>query len=258
MPTPQQQAQASAFQSLHQPGEPIVLTNAWDAGSAAAVAQGGASAIATGSASVAMARGYTDGEELPFETLLSVLGEITRVIDLPVSADIETGFAEDLDQLAKNIALVIKTGIVGINFEDQMIASGAIRPLDDQVRRIEVIRGESDRLGLDLFINARTDLFLQEPDQAQHAALISEAKERLMAYRAAGASGGFVPGLMDDDLIRDICGSVDMPINVLIMGDDTQRAHYASLGVARISAGPAPYRRAMAALEAETRRALSS
>ncbi|MEM6913166.1 MAG: isocitrate lyase/phosphoenolpyruvate mutase family protein [Pseudomonadota bacterium] len=258
MTTPQHQTKAAAFHSLHKPGDPLVLTNAWDAGSAAAVVKAGAMAVATGSASVAMAHGYDDGEKLPFGTLLSVLTDITQATDLPVSADFETGFAENHDQLRANVEKVVKTGIVGINFEDQMIETGEMRTLEDQVQRLQVIRAESNRLGLDLYINARTDLFLLETDQDRHAALVPEAKERLLAYRAAGAHGAFVPGLMRDDLIGDVCAAIDMPVNVLVMGEAVRRSHYASLGVARISAGPAPYRRAMAALEAETRRALSS
>lgn len=131
-----QQDRAAAFHTLHRPGDPLVLTNIWDAGSARAVAQAGAKALATGSASVAMARGYQDGELIPLTTLLAVLQEITRVTDLPVTADFETGFAEDLDDLAHNVAVLVETGVVGINFEDQVITTGALRLIKEQTRRI--------------------------------------------------------------------------------------------------------------------------
>ncbi|MEO1658758.1 MAG: isocitrate lyase/phosphoenolpyruvate mutase family protein [Pseudomonadota bacterium] len=256
MTTPDQHERAAAFKALHNPGDPLVLTNMWDAGSARAVAKAGAKALATGSASVAMARGYQDGELIPLTTLLSVVSEITRVTDLPVTADFETGFAEDLGELAENTAELIETGVVGINFEDQVITIGALRRVDDQVRRIETVRAESKRQDLDLFINARTDVFLQEPDQDRHASLVAEAKERLAAYKEAGASGFFVPGLSNGDLIAEICEGAALPINVMAMGDEVPRQHLGSLGVARISAGPAPYRRAMARLEEEARQAL--
>jgi len=253
-----QQDRAAAFHSLHRPGDPFVLTNIWDAGSARAVAKAGAKALATGSASVAMARGYQDGELIPLTTLVAVLQEITRVTDLPVTADFETGFAEDLDDLAHNIAVLVETGVVGINFEDQVITTGALRLIKEQARRIACVRKESTRQNIDLFINARTDLFLREPNQERHRDLLSEAKDRLAAYAEAGASGFFVPGLTDQDLIAEICSSAPLPVNVMAMGDDVERSKLASLGVARISAGPAPFRRAMKLLEEEAARALES
>ncbi|MEM0930354.1 MAG: isocitrate lyase/phosphoenolpyruvate mutase family protein [Pseudomonadota bacterium] len=258
MSSTDQPEKATAFKAFHVPGDPLVLTNIWDAGSAQAVTNAGAKALATGSASVAMARGFTDGEDIPLSTLLSVLAEITQATDLPVSADFETGFAEGVDGLVANIEQLIATGVVGINFEDQVIATGALRPIDEQVERISTVRAASQGQDLDLFINARTDVFLKEPDQDRHPGLVGEAKERLAAYTEAGASGAFVPGLSDHDLIADLCETLALPVNVMAMGDEVNRSRLAGLGVARISAGPAPYRRAMAGLEEEARRALAS
>lgn len=247
---------ADQFSALHHQRTPLVLTNIWDPGSAMAVQTAGAPAVATGSASVAEANGYQDGEDIPFELLVATTQHITQHIDVPLSVDIETGFASNLGALASNVGQLIEAGAVGINIEDQVIGQKDLRPIDEQVSRLQAIRQKAEAMHLSLFINARTDVFLREPDQAQHRELMSEALERATAFAAAGASGIFIPGLQHDELIAIFADSIDLPLNILVMDLPVDRSRYGALGVNRLSAGPGPFRRAMAHVADEAKAAL--
>ena len=250
-----QQDKAQRFAALHRKGTPLVLYNIWDAGSARAVAEAGAQAIATGSWSVAAAQGYDDGQALPLDALLHVAKQIVRTVDLPVSVDFEGGYAVAPEELAENIRRLIGTGVVGLNFEDQVVGGSGLHEVDQQVQRIAAIRQAAEAEGVALFINARTDLFLQSAaeDYAGHA---DAAVTRARAYAEAGASGFFVPGLADAGLIAQVCEAVDLPVNVMKSPNAPDRAALAACGVARISHGPFPYREAMARLEDAARAAL--
>lgn len=245
------QDKVNHFRALHQPGNPIVLYNIWDAGSAKAVADAGAHALATGSWSVAAAQGYSDGEVLPLDMLAQIAGRIVASVDLPLSVDFEGGYAVDADAVARNVAQIAAVGAVGINFEDQIVGAAGLHSQEVQVARIAAAK----RGGGGLFINARTDVFLQEPDHTRHAGLVAQAIARGQAYAAAGADGFFVPGLVDPALIGQICAAVDVPVNAMRMGD-LKIADLAAAGVARISHGPGPYRAAMAALTAQCKAAV--
>lgn len=252
-----QNDRAEAFAALHQPGDPVILFNIWDAGSAAAIAEAGASALATGSWSVAAAQGYEDGEDIPLDTLLDVARRITAKSDLPLTVDFETGFAEPLDALQDNIRRLIDTGAIGINFEDQIIGGEGLRSPDEQAGRIAAVRAAARDEGVSLFINARTDLFLKEGDSDRHGALIDDAIARAAVYAEAGASGLFVPGLADEALIARICGATALPVNVMMKPGVPSPARLAQLGTARISHGPFPYIEAMARLTERARAALT-
>ncbi len=238
---------ANAFAALHQPGKPLVLYNIWDAGSAAAVAKAGASALATGSWSVAAAQGYDDGEALPMEVLFQIAGRITATNELPLSVDFEGGYATDPDALALHIKRLLATGAVGLNFEDRVVGDKGLHDVDKQVARINAIRATADETGIPLYINARTDVFLQSKPE-QHADLMEEAMTRAAAYTEAGASGIFVPGLAAPELIREVCDKVSLPVNAMCLDTSADVTPMAALGVARISFGPAPYRTAMKTL----------
>ncbi|SOE17412.1 2-methylisocitrate lyase-like PEP mutase family enzyme [Hoeflea halophila] len=243
-----QSAKADEFATLHVPGQPLVLYNIWDAGSAAAIAEAGASAIATGSWSVAAAQGYSDGEQIPLELLLSISERIVHATDLPVTIDFEGGYARAPAQLAENVTRLIETGAVGINFEDQIVGADDLYAIAEQTDRIAAIRETAHSAGMPLFINARTDLFLKEKDALRHEGLVDSAIERAQSYEQAGASGFFIPGLSEPELIRRVCRAVSLPVNVLRPGTSPSRAELGALGVARISAGPAPYRSMIADL----------
>ncbi|MCR4266190.1 isocitrate lyase/phosphoenolpyruvate mutase family protein [Nitratireductor sp. ZSWI3] len=238
-----------AFAALHVKGDPLILYNVWDAGSAKAVAGGGAKALATGSWSVAAAHGYGDGEKIPLAVLTAVAERIAQTVDLPLSVDFEGAYATESQQAAENVARLLDAGAIGINFEDQIVGGDGLHAIADQAARIAAIRAMAERKGVALFINARTDLFLKESDRSRHAALLAEAKERARAYEEAGASGFFAPALVDEGLIGELCDATALPVNIMAMKDAPDAGRLGALGVARISHGPGPYRAAMARLQ---------
>lgn len=246
---------ARDFAELHTPGKPLILFNIWDAGTARAVADAGAAALATGSWSVAAAQGYADGEALPLDFLLRIVERITATCDLPLSVDFETGFSASADGLRDTVERLLASGAIGINFEDQIIGAG-LRDAHEQADRIGIVRETADRRDIPLFINARTDLFLRESDAGRHAGLLDEALERASLYAKAGASGIFLPGLADPDLIKTACEGIDLPVNIMMKPGVPDVSTLASLGVARISHGPFPYIEAMGALTEKARVAL--
>ncbi|MGP1396625.1 MAG: isocitrate lyase/PEP mutase family protein [Inquilinaceae bacterium] len=240
---------ARKFAELHVPGAPLTLYNIWDAGGAKAVAEAGAQAIATGSWSVAAAQGYADGEAIPLDFLLRIAARIVATVDLPVTVDFEGGYAEAPDDVAANVARLIASGVIGLNFEDRVVGGSGLHAVDAQSARVAAIRRAAKAENVPFFINARTDLFLKEKDRTRHGDLLAETRDRAAAYAEAGASGFFVPGLVDPDLIGAICAAVALPVNVMMLDGTPSPETLASLGVARISYGPRPYVEAVADLK---------
>ncbi|HYI39130.1 MAG TPA: isocitrate lyase/phosphoenolpyruvate mutase family protein [Allosphingosinicella sp.] len=237
---------ARAFAALHRPGDPVILYNAWDAGSAQAVAEAGAKAIATGSASVAAAHGFQDAEALPLELALASAARIVAAVELPVTVDFEGAYAVEPETGAANIGRLAETGAIGCNFEDQVIGGEGLHPVDAQAVRIKAARSA---VGSDFFINARTDLFLKTKAATHAPAAIDEAIARARAYAEAGASGFFVPGLVDLDQLAQICAASPLPVNFMAFPGAPEASAVAAAGVARISHGPFPYKLAMKALK---------
>lgn len=241
------------FSSLHTAGDPLVLFNIWDAGSAQAVAKSGAQAIATGSASVAMANGFADGENLPMEFALANASRIVDAVDLPVTVDFEGGYSGDPAEAARNVRRLSETGVIGCNFEDQMVGGEGLYPIAAQAERVAAVR---NAVGADFFINCRTDLFLKTPQESHDDAMADEAIERARAYAEAGASGFFVPMLGDLELLRRICAESPVPINFMTFPGCPSNADVAATGVARISHGPFPHVALMGKLEEMAREAI--
>lgn len=242
------------FAALHVPGDPFVLFNAWDAGSAEAVARAGASAIATGSASVAMANGLGDGEQVPIDLALANASRIVAAVDLPVSVDFEGAYAGDPAGVARNFRRLAETGAVGCNFEDQLVGGEGLYAIPAQAERIAAARAA---VGPDFFINARTDLFLKAPRDEHGEPMLEETIARANAYADAGASGFFVPMLGDVGMLRRLCAESPVPVNFMTFPDCPPNAEIAAAGVARISHGPFPYMALMAKLEDAARAALA-
>lgn len=227
MPTPQP-ANAPLFHRLHTEGL-LLLANVCDAGSARLIESLGAKAVATTSAGVAWSHGYADGNYLPVSVLVTTVEEITRVIRVPLSVDMEGGYSDHAEVVGENIARVIGAGAVGINLED-----GTGSP-DLLCAKIDAARRAGDRLGVNLFVNARTDTYLRGTIPPERR--VAETLARAERYRAAGASGIFVPGLVDAADIRAIATAVRLPLNVLARAGLPAAAELASLGVRRLSAG---------------------
>ena len=239
------------FAALHVPGDPVVLYNVWDVGSALAVAAGGAKALATGSHPVADANGFPDGEQVPIDFALANAARIIAAVGRPLSVDFEGSYSADPAQGAANVARLKATGAVGCNFEDQVIGGEGLHPLDLQVRRIAAIR---EAVGIDFFINARTDLLLKHKETDD--ALIGQAIERGKAFADAGASGFFVPRIADPRHVEQVVRDVPLPLNAIAFPGAPAKVIWAAAGVARISHGPFPHKASMKQLEENARAAI--
>jgi 2-methylisocitrate lyase-like PEP mutase family enzyme len=240
-----------AFAALHVPGDPVVLYNIWDPGSAEAVARAGATALATGSHPVGDASGFGDAQKVPLDFVFANARRIVQAVELPLTVDFESAYSTDPQEGGRNVANLKDTGAVGCNFEDQVIGGEGLHPLDLQVRRIGAIR---DAVGDQFFINARTDLFLKT--QTYDDALIDQVVERGKAFADAGASGFFVPRLADPKQIERVVREVPLPLNVIAFPGAPDKTVWAEAGVSRISHGPFPHRRLMAQLEEWAREAI--
>lgn len=221
-------AAASAFRQLHEEGL-LVLANAWDGVSARLIESLGGKAIATSSAAVAWSHGYADGDLLPVPLLAATVAEIARVVSVPLSVDVEGGYSADPTAVAGTVAAVIDAGGVGINIED-----GTGGP-DLLCAKIEKAKAAGARLGVEIFVNARADVYLRDLAPAERR--LGETLARAERYRAAGADGIFVPGVTDENEIRTIAATVGLPLNVLARRGLPPAAALEALGVRRLSAG---------------------
>ncbi|HZV17064.1 MAG TPA: isocitrate lyase/phosphoenolpyruvate mutase family protein [Sphingobium sp.] len=238
------------FAALHQPGNPVLLYNIWDVGSAKAVAAAGAPALATGSYAISEANGYRDGEEIPLNLYLDCTRRIVEGVDVPVTADFESGFAVDPARLADHAQYLAETGVVGCNFEDGEVGGAGLHPIADQAKRIAAVVGSA------LWVNARTDLFFRRflaGGDRNDRSLLPETLERAAAYADAGAHSIFVPGPSDRDLIAEICDRSALPVNILMLPGTPDWPVLAEAGVARVSWGAGPWRKAMERLTGEAK-----
>lgn len=239
------------FAALHVPGDPLILYNIWDVGSAHAVVAAGAKALATGSHPVADANGWPDGQQVPIDFALANARRIVDAVEVPLTVDFEGAYSADPEQGAANVVRLSETGAVGCNFEDQVLGGEGLHPLDLQVPRIAAIRRA---VGNSFFINARTDLFLKT--QTYDDALVDQVIERGKAFADAGASGFFVPRLSDPRQIERVVREVPLPLNVIAFPGAPDKSAWAKAGVARISHGPFPHRALMAKLTEMAREAI--
>lgn len=236
-----------AFAALHISGDPLILFNIWDAGSAVAVAKAGAKAIATGSWGVAGAHGIGDGENLPIGVAIATLNEIIAVTDLPVSIDMEAGYGADPAAVGASVQRAADAGAVGINIEDKDPVTRQLFSAADASARIKAAAATG------VFVNARADLFILTPPADHDAAKVDALIERAKAYADAGARGLFAPFLKDAALIARLCAGSPLPVNILMGAGCPDHRTLADLGVARISHGHGPWAAAMAWVEDQAR-----
>ena len=240
----------AAFKALHIPGDPLILVNIWDAGSAKAVAAAGARAIATGSYGVAGAQGRADGEDFPLEDVFENLARILSVTDLPVTIDMESGYGADPAAVGVSVARARAAGAAGTNMEDRLPGETALLPIAEAAARY---RAAADT---GIFVNARCDTF-RGADVAQDGdTLVAATLERARAYADAGAGSLFVPFLLDPKCIGAICDASPLPVNILRGKGGPTHTDLAGLGVARISHGHQPWAAAMAWLTAQAQQVL--
>jgi 2-methylisocitrate lyase-like PEP mutase family enzyme len=228
---------AATFRSLHVKGSPLLLPNAWDVASARVVEAAGAAAVATTSAGVAWSLGAADGDRLDRDRLTDLVARIVAAVDVPVSVDIETGYADDPGGVAETVRSMVEAGAVGVNLEDGWHGGREpLRSVTAQCERLAAARGAADTGGPAFFLNARTDVYMG--GVADPAARLAEALDRATAYLAAGADGIFVPGVVDFEVVAKLAGELTAPLNVLGGPHASSVAELARAGVARISLGP--------------------
>jgi 2-methylisocitrate lyase-like PEP mutase family enzyme len=235
---------AETFRRLHAGPDLFILPNAWDAGSARVIETLGAKAVATTSAAVCWSHGYADGHHLPVEFLVATVREITRVISIPLTCDFEGGYADDPATVGENVRKVIDAGAVGINIED-----GGGDP-ELLAAKIEAVRKAADCAGVDLFINARTDIYLRR--MAEGEAAVAEVLRRAALYRSAGADGLFAAGVTVPGEITAIAAGGGLPLNVMAKAGLPNGPALQALGARRISSATGLARAALAALNAAT------
>jgi 2-methylisocitrate lyase-like PEP mutase family enzyme len=246
-------ARAERFHRLHDAPRPFRLVNAWDRFSARVFGLAGAPAVGTSSFAVALAHGYQDGQRIPWAVARDVVADIVDAAgDVPVTADIEAGQGPSPADVAAAVDDVITAGAVGVNIEDSLPeAPGQLFTIEDQCDRLRAARAAAERRSLPLFINARCDVYFgARLDGTERP---RQLLERATAYAEAGASGVFVPGLADLDVLARLCGTVGVPVNVMVQPGLPGVEALASVGVRRISQGGASILLAAGYLERMTR-----
>lgn len=229
---------AKQLHQLHHSGKLLILPNIWDVLGAKLLEDLGYAAIATASAAVAYSNGYNDGENIPFTEVLHILERIAGSVNVPVTADIESGFATNEIELEKNMHQLIETGIVGINIEDTDKRTKTLLPVDVQRQKIKLIRRISLETNVPLFINARTDTYVHESNFASQQEQLEETIKRGNAYKDAGAHCFYPILLHNGQHIKAIVEAIKMPVNILMMPGIPEFSALQQMGVARISLGP--------------------
>jgi 2-methylisocitrate lyase-like PEP mutase family enzyme len=225
------------FHHLHHNNELLVLPNIWNPLSAKILEETGYKAVATASASIAFANGYQDGEKIPFDELIFILKRIVKCVNIPVTADVESGYAHNNLLLKENIKRLIDTGIAGINFEDSHHDEQKLYSKEEQSEKINLIKNTASDSGSNLFINARTDVFIKQNHLSKEEK-VAEAIERGKAYKAAGADGFYPIFLKEKVSIKRVIEEVALPVNILMLPGIPDFSGSKEIGVARISLGP--------------------
>lgn len=250
---PELKAKAELFRSLHVPGRPLLLANAWDAASARVAERAGVAAVATTSSGVSWTLGTADGGHVDPALALALTARVAAAVSVPVSADIEGGYAAGPEGVAGTVREVLAAGAVGVNIEDSYDdGPQPLRTPADQASRIAAARRAADEAGVPLFVHARTDTFLRGPGD------IKETLERAAVYLDAGADGIFVPGVTDPALVSELAAGIDAPLGVLTGPGAPPVADLAAAGAARVSLGSAVAEAAYALVDRATRELLTS
>ena len=239
-----QAQKAEQFRKLHHGPRLLFLPNAWDVVSARILEECGHPAIATSSAAVAFSLGYPDGQHISRDEMLEVAGRIARAVEIPVTADLEAGYGTTVKDMVEAVKAAIAAGVIGMNLEDitgDDESSFVDLPL--QVEKIRAICETAKSLGVSFVLNARTDIYLMPigPESTRFERTV----ERLRAYRDAGATCLFAPGLYDRETIAKLVKAVEAPINILANPACPPMAELENIGVARVTAGSGIMRAAL-------------
>ncbi len=236
-----QKEKAEVLLSLHTNRKLLVLPNVWNPLSARILEKKGYPAVATASAAISASLGYQDGEKIKRATVIDLTERIARSVDVPVTADIETGYGDSLSELEVTAQQVIESGVVGVNIEDGLAWGGALRSIEDQCRRIATLRQFADRHGVHLVINARTDSFVSSSFTNKEEA-VEEAVARAKAFSEAGADCFYPIGPGDEATVRLLRDRIESPINILVSPTAAPLSVMQDIGVNRVSFGPFIFR----------------
>lgn len=231
-----QKEKAIQLHKLHHTDRLLILPNVWDVLGARLLEDIGYTAIATASASIAFSNGYPDGEKIPFKNLLQILNQITDSVNLPVTADIESGYAKNDSEFRENIKRILETGIVGINIEDTNHITKTLNSVSTQCKKIREIREIANNMDIPLFINARADVMLY--DSVSDTSKLEELIYRGLAYKEAGADCFFPIALRKEEDIRQLVTQIKMPVNILAIQGVPDLNTLNEIGVTRVSLGP--------------------
>jgi 2-methylisocitrate lyase-like PEP mutase family enzyme len=227
-------AKARAFRKMHDRTSVLLLPNAWDAVTARLFAQLEYPAIATTSGGIAWSLGYLDGEQTPLVEVLGAIRRIVRAVSVPVTADIESGYGELPEDVAQTVRAAIDAGAVGINLEDSLHASHALRAVEAAADRIRAARAAADAAGIPIVINARIDTYLLQVGTSEQQRF-DETIHRAKAYLAAGADCVFPITLCDGPTLGALVAAIDAPVNVAARPGLPPLAELQRLGIARAS-----------------------
>jgi 2-methylisocitrate lyase-like PEP mutase family enzyme len=243
----QQQEKATAFRAMHSGSEILLLPNVWDVASARIIEETGFPAIATTSAGIAFAMGYPDGEKISRDEMLMAVARIAGAVNVPVTADVESGYGPTPEDAAQTAQAVIEAGTVGMNLEDAPGDSGKpLAELSRQLEKIRAVRETATRLRVPLVLNARTDVYLLEVGDP--ATRYDETVRRLAAFRDAGADCVFAPGLRDAPTIGRLISDLRYAVNILGGPGSLSVPELRQLKVARVSLGSGPMRATLGVL----------
>ncbi len=245
MHTQQDNQNFETFHQLHHQSKPFILANVWNVKSAQIVEASGFNAMATSSGAIADSLGYKDGEQIPFAELLYIIKRIKSAISIPLSVDLERGYTHNLVLLNEHIQALVDAGVSGINIED---AQG----VDVYLKKLNSIAAYLKNTSQQIFINARTDAFLQKLPSPLESTI-----ERARLYREAGADGLFVTGVSDADVIRKIVSSTTLPVNVVATPAISVKA-LEDCGVKRISMAVFLYRSTYSNMEKTAKEILNT
>jgi 2-methylisocitrate lyase-like PEP mutase family enzyme len=239
-----QQKKAENFLALHNQDKLLVLPNIWNPIGARILEAKGFPAAATASAAISSSLGYMDGEKIKLSSHLYIIERIVKSVDIPVTADIESGYASDIKSLRNSINKVIDTGVAGINLEDSMEEEGSIRNIEEQCERISTVREVAEERGLHLVINARIDCFLSNMNKTKDE-IIDEAVKRADAYIKAGADCVYPIGVLDLETITTLRKEIISPINILGSHRTIPLKTMRDIGINRVTFGPFLFRSAL-------------
>lgn len=244
----QQIKKAEQFLTLHHDPKLLVLPNIWDPIGARLLQGQGYPAVATASAAVAFSLGYDDGQKITLAAMIEAVRRVADSVDVPVTADMEGGYAEQPKDVAENMRQVLQAGAVGINFEDSRIGGDSLHDIDFQGDRIRAIRSMANQEGVPLVINARVDTYIREDDLSDEDRL-AETITRAKAYLEAGADCIYPIVVHDLEILTTIQDAIQAPINVLALPNAPSMRELEAAGIARLSLGPFLFKAALTTMQ---------